>query len=144
MPFVTFPGSGEDAKEGTAGGGVDWLMLTIADMANLTKTYPSECRFLIASGALISNSVFPWKRTACSRESGQPFPLEVGPALHFEVLRDREVAYVDITAFVRGDAAAAPCAGVLLLAPCPQPDNGELTWRSPHLLVVSDTPPEDL
>jgi hypothetical protein len=146
---ITLPASGKGPDAEAKDYGADWLMLHIADPANLAKTYPPECRFVLVSCRIDSAEVFPWTDTACTHEAGQPFPISLGQTPAAEAATN--IFRADVTAFIRGDAASAPCAGVLLHASAAQLNtitpalvNQEGKNCVPYLLVLRDTPPDDL
>jgi hypothetical protein len=148
----------------------DWLLLRLADLKQMAEAYPPECRFLVISAKVESGEALPWTAQECPLIPGKTFPVGLGKVLPWgEAVQPTPLSggsaprrplpgYIlggwsqtDITTFIRSEAAAVPCAGLLLHASASELDvitpgllpDGYAS-RAPALLVVRDTPPEDL
>jgi hypothetical protein len=155
---LTWPEAEQGQADAFPRRGPYWRILGLTGLDMLAKSYPSEYRFLVAGFDLEKAEAFPWKGTECTHEPGSSSLVELGLPLSLERSDTLRVegrtgfercAYADITPLVRGEVATAPCGGVLLHLL--EPIERRITmgqenqkWRAPHLLVVSDTPPEDL
>jgi hypothetical protein len=131
----------------------DYVVLRLPDSATLASSYPENCRFLLACYAGESiNTVTPWHGQAWSSAAGERFDVvKWGDVRDLKLREDCAVQakLADITDQVRGSGGIAPPDGYLV--PVPEGEQVFLdmndaarAWLLPHIVAVSDTPPEDL
>ena len=139
--------------EGAYSGKGEWVILRLTDIENLVKSYPPECRFLVTAIRIESGDFYPWKSAEWSADVGATFPVELEKPVRSSI-DPRVLPNADITPFIRGDAATSPCVGVLIhILPHTNifrkgimlsTERQDTRWATPHLVIVRDTPPDDL
>lgn len=153
-------------------------VLRLPDAASLKKQYPADCRFLVSCLYETAEcDLYRFTGTDWSAQVAATMPVDLEKPVHWKQEDNplKQGPLVDVTDFVRGDAASAPVSGLLVqpvtperptppptppsrpvalppVRPRPASDEGVLLqtpdtseqWLTPYLLVVRDTPPDDL
>jgi len=130
----------------------------LPNAVTLARSYPAECRFLlfcVSKDHDQKGSVVPWRGAATQAgivtppawfaDQNSHIEVETGDAMPW----DFKSLSVEVTDIMRGAEGTTPPDGLLVQFSAPNAvavsvDDETNGWYRPHLLVVSDTPPDDL
>jgi len=142
---------GENRREDDVVWGGEFVALRLPDVAELVRSYPADCRFVFSCVDIIEDaSISGWSGDEWSTEVGSSFAVSLGDGLHWSrASAGMPNPLADVTKLIRGENKSGPATGLLVqfkqgggvVLDGPSADQ---KWYLPHILVVSDFPPDDL
>ena len=127
------------------------VALRLPDAGELARSYPADCRFVFSCGGEEDLSISAWSGDEWSTEVGSSFAVSLGDGLHWSRANGSGLPnpLADVTKLIRGENKSGPATGLLvqfkqgrgMVLDGASADN---KWCLPHILVVSDSPPDDL
>jgi len=126
------------------------VALRLPDTGELARSYPANCRFIFSCVDIEDASISAWSGDEWSTEVGSSFPVSLGDGLHWSRANaGLPDPLADVTKLIRGENKSEPATGLLVQF---KQGTGVLLdglsadgkWTLPHILVVSDSPPDDL
>jgi hypothetical protein len=141
----------ENRREGDVVWGGESVALRLPDTGELARSYPADCRFVFSCGGEEDLSISAWSGDEWSTEVGSSFAVSLGDGLHWSRANGSGLPnpLADVTKLIRGENKSGPATGLLVQIKQGRgvPLDGvsaDEKWFLPHILVVSDSPPDDL
>jgi len=141
----------ENRREGDVVWGGESVALRLPDAGELARSYPADCRFVFSCMTTEDLSISAWSGDEWSTEVGSSFAVSLGDGLHWSRANGSGLPnpLADVTKLIRGENKSGPATGLLVqikhgrgvMLDGVSADN---RWCLPHILVVSDFPPDDL
>jgi hypothetical protein len=145
---------GENRREGDVVWGGESVALRLPDAGERVRSYPADCRLVFSCVDIEDASISAWSGDEWSTEVGSSFSVSLGDGLHWSRANGSNGSGVhfplaDVTKLIRGENKSGPVTGLLVqfkqgtgvVLDRARPDE---KWSLPHILVVSDSPPDDL
>jgi hypothetical protein len=140
----------ENRREDDVVWGGESVALRLPDAGERVRSYPADCRFVFSCVEIEDASISAWSGDEWSTEVGSSFAVSLGDSLHWSrASAGLPNPLADVTKLIRGENKSGPATGLLVQIKqgrgvALDGASADNKWSLPHILVVSDSPPDDL